>query len=238
MPILTAPGLATAAKRLDVAVRAAARLRASHPGLRLVVAGEVDPALPVASWAREAGLGDGLVITGRLSLEDFLRHLCASDVILSLRFPTHGEISGALVRALGVGRPALVTAGTPAADEFPEGVVAPIDPGPREEEELVAVLARLLEDSTLREEMGRLAREHVRDHHGLDKAARTLAGFLVDVARRKESLRAEILADRAAEGGLLGFMMEEVRWGARDLGLSRVPLGLEELLGTIARGKA
>jgi hypothetical protein len=28
--------------------------------------------------------------------------------------------------------------------------------------------------------------------------------------------------------------MEEVRWGARDLGLSRVPLGLKDLLGTIA----
>jgi glycosyltransferase involved in cell wall biosynthesis len=234
--ILTAPGLATAAKRLDVAVRATARLRAAHPGLRLVVAGGVDPALPIARWAREAGLGDGLVVTGRLSLEDFLRHLCASDVILSLRFPTHGEISGALVRALGLGRPALVTAGTPAAEEFPEGVVAPIDPGPREEEELVAVLARLLVDSALRQEMGRLARDHVRDHHGLEATGRTLAGFLEDVSRRKDALRAEILADRAAEGGLLGFMMEEVRWGARDLGLSRVPLGLEELLGPIARG--
>jgi hypothetical protein len=138
------------------------------------------------------------------------------------------------VRALGVGRPALVTAGTPAAEEFPEGVVAPIDPGPREEEELVAVLGRLLDDRPLREEMGRLAREHVRDRHGLDATTRTLALFLEDVARRKDSLRAEILADRAAEGGLLGFLMEEVRWGARDLGLSRVPLGLRELLGAIA----
>jgi glycosyltransferase involved in cell wall biosynthesis len=233
-PILAAPGLATAAKGLDVAVRAAARLREERPALRLVVAGGADPALPLATWAREAGLGDGLVITGRLGLDDFVRHLCAADVVLSLRFPSHGEISGALVRALGVGRPALVTAGTPAAEEFPEGVVAPIDPGPREEAELVAVLARLLDDGPLRDRMGRLAREHVRARHDLDATAGTLVAFLEDVARRKDALRAEILADRAAEGGLLGFLMEEVRWGARDLGLSRVPLGLKDLLGTIA----
>lgn len=232
--VLTAPGLATAAKRLDVAVRAAARLRAAHPNLRLVVAGGVDPALPLASWARAAGLGEGLVVTGRLGLEDFERHLCAADVVLSLRFPSHGEISGALVRALGVGRPALVTAGTPASEEFPEGVVVPIDPGPREEEELVAVLARLASDGALRGRIERVARAHVRERHGLEATARSLAGFLEDVARRKDSLRAEILADRAAEGGLLRFLMEEVRWGARDLGLSRVPLGLEELLGGIA----
>ena len=232
--VVTAPGLATASKRLDLAVRAAARLRAAHPSLRLVVAGEADPSLPLSAWVREARLGEGFVLTGRLSLEDFERHLCAADVVLSLRFPTHGEISGALVRGLGVGRPAVVTAGTPAAEEFPEGIVAPIDPGPREEEELVAVLGRLLEDAGLREDMGRLARAHVRDHHGLDQTAGRLAAFLEEVAARKEPLRAGILADRAAEGGLLGFLMEEVLWGARDLGLSRVPLGLEELLGELA----
>ena len=122
----------------------------------------------------------------------------------------------------------------PAAEEFPDGIVAPIDPGPREEEELVAVIGRLLDDAGLREEMGRLARGHVRAHHGLDETARRLAAFLEEVAARKEPLRDEILAERADEGGLLGFLMEEVRWGARDLGLSRVPLGLEGLLGVLA----
>jgi glycosyltransferase involved in cell wall biosynthesis len=235
--VVTAPGLATASKRLDLAVQAVARLCAAHPTLRLVVAGAAEAALPLADWVRAAGLGDAFVLTGRLSLEDFERHLCAADVVLSLRFPTHGEISGALVRALGVGRPALVTAGTPAAEEFPEGIVAPIDPGPREEEELVAVLARLLEDPGLREDMGRLARDHVRAHHGLDETARRLATFLAEVATQKDALRREILADRGAEGGLLGFLVEEVRAGARELGLSRVPLGLEDLLGALAPAK-
>ena len=233
--LVTAPGLATSSKRLDLAIRAVARLRAAHPTLRLIVAGAAEPSLPISEWVRAAGLDDAFVLTGRLTLEDFERHLCAADVVLSLRFPTYGEISGALVRTLGVGRPALVTASTPAAEEFPEGIVAPIDPGPREEEELVAVLGRLLADAGLREDMGRLAREHVRAHHGLDETALTLAAFLGEVAARKEELRREILAERAAEGGLLGFLMEEVRWGARDLGLSRAPLGLERLLGELAR---
>lgn len=235
--LLTAPGLATSSKRLDLAVRAVARLRAAHPTLRLLVAGAAEASLPLAEWVRAAGLADAFTLTGRLSLEDFERHLCAADVVLSLRFPTHGEISGALVRALGVGRPAIVTAGTPAAEEFPEGIVAPIDPGPREEEELTAVLDRLLRDAALREEMGRLARDHVRARHGLDETARRLAGFLGEVAARRDALRAEILADRAGEGALLGYLIEEVRWGARDLGLSRVPLGLERLLGELTPGR-
>jgi hypothetical protein len=150
--------------------------------------------------------------------------------VLSLRFPTHGEISGALVRALGLGRPVLVTAGTPATDEFPEGVVVPVDPGPGQEAELRALLDLLLEDAPLRERIGRVAREHVVEHHRLDVTVERLARFLEGVAGRKAEILASLAADRAPEGTLLGYLFEEVRWGARDLGLPGVPLGLDPLL--------
>ena len=48
--------------------------------------------------------------------------------------------------------------------------------------------------------------------------------------------RAALQADRTDEGGLLGYYMEEIRWGARDLGLVDVRLGLEGLLEPLARG--
>lgn len=233
--LLTAPGLATAAKRLDVAIRAAARLRAEHPSLRLVVAGDVDPRLPLQAWAEAAGLGPGLVVTGRLGLEDFVRHLCAADVVLALRFPSHGEISGALVRALGVGRPALVTAGTPAAEEFPEGVVVPVDPGPQEERELLALLERLLASPALRDGIARVAREHVRRHHDLRATVERLLAFLARVLEGRDRALQALSAERAREGSLLAYALEEVRWAARDLGLAGAPPGvgpaLKDLLG-------
>jgi len=234
--VVTAPGLATVNKRLDVAVRVMARLRADHPESVLVIAGASDPRLPLEAWAREAGLGDGLRVTGRLELADFERHLAAADVVLALRFPSHGEMSGAVVRALGVGRPVLVSAGSAAADEFPEGVVVPVDPGPREEAELEAFLRHLYASPGLRETIGTLAAVHVREGHGLATTAAALAGFLGSVEEGKERAVASLQADRATEGGLMGYLMEEVRWGARDLGLVDVRLGLEGLLAPLARG--
>lgn len=233
--LVTAPGLATANKRLDVALRVVARLRAQYAGLRLVVAGERDSRLPLDAWARDAGLGDGLVVTGRLGPADFVRHLIAADVLLCLRFPSHGEISGALVRSLGVGRPALVTAGTPASEEFPEGVVVPVDPGPYEERELEALLDRLLGDAGLRETLGRVARAHVVAHHDLAAVSARLCSFLEQAARDKPRTLAALAADRAEEGTLLGYVLEEVRWGARDLGLPCARLGLETLLEELVR---
>ena len=224
--LVTAPGLATPSKRLDVAIRAAAVARRRHPALRLVVAGDVAPDLPLQAWAREAGMADALLVTGRLGLEDFARHLCAADVVLALRFPSHGEMSGALVRALGVGRPALVTAGSPLAEDFPEGVVVPVDPGPHEEAELVALLLALLGSPDLREGIARAARDHARRHHGLRETVERLLAFLREVLAARDRTLAALSAERAREGTLLAYALEEVRWAARDLGLAGAPAGV------------
>ena len=135
-----------------------------------------------------------------------------------------------------MGRPVLVSAGSAAADEFPEGVVVPVDPGPREEAELEAFLRHLYASPELREAIGTLAAVHVREGHGLATTAAALAGFLGSVEGGKERAVASLQADRATEGGLMGYLMEEVRWGARDLGLVDVRLGLEGLLAPLARG--
>jgi glycosyltransferase involved in cell wall biosynthesis len=230
--VITAPGLATAAKRLDMAVRVLGRLRRAHPSLYLVIAGGREP-LPLEAWAHDAGIDAALTVTGRLDLRDFVLHLCAADVVLALRFPSHGEISGALVRALGVGRPALVTAGTPAAEEFPEGVVVPVDPGRHEEAELEALLDHLLRKPEMRETMGAIAREHVRRHHDITATTARLATFLHDVRGAKQAILETLAADRPRDG-MVGFLMEEVRWAARDLGLAGVGLGLEPLLRELA----
>jgi glycosyltransferase involved in cell wall biosynthesis len=234
--LVTAPGLGTAAKRLELAVRVVARLRETDPRVRLVVAGELDPAVGIEEAARELGLGEGLLVTGRLSLDDFTRHLAAADVVLALRFPSHGEMSAALVRALGLGRAALVSAGTPAGLEFPEGVVVPITPGPTEAEELFVLLRRLLEDAPLRETIGALARDYVAERHGLVATVAHLADFLKDVAARQVELEQGL--ERELEEGTLGaFFREEVRWAARDLGLSGLLLGKEDLFGSLGGGR-
>ena len=232
--LVTAPGLATASKRLDIALRSLARLADHRPALRFVVAGAVDPRLPLAEWTRAHRLESRVRVTGRLDLGDFVRHLVASDIVLSLRFPTHGEISGALIRAMGVGRPALVTAGSPSADEFPEGLVVPVDPGAVEVDELTAFLGALIKDAPLREAIGRLAGAHVREHHDLASTIGRLLLFLSDVAARKRELEALVETQRLSDGSLVAYLSDEVRWAALDLGLGGIPAGCERLFAELS----
>lgn len=234
--VVTAPGLATSSKRLPSALAAVAELQDRHPSLRLVIAGGVEPGLPLADWAAAAGVEGRVTCTGRLGMDDFVRHLCAADVVLALRFPSHGEMSGALVRALGAGRPALVTAGTPAAEEFADGVVIPVDPGPYEAAELAALVDFLLERPERAAAVGRDARAHVLQHHDLAQTAARLAAFLHQVAPGAESARDALTRREALDGTRLGFYLDEVRPGARELGLAVAGLGLEDVLAPLAGG--
>jgi glycosyltransferase involved in cell wall biosynthesis len=230
--LVTAPGLATAAKGLDMAIEAVSRLAARHPRLLLVVAGGVDPRLPLGEWAERAGLPpDRLLVTGRLELPGFVRHLAAADILLGLRFPSHGEMSGAVVRGLGLGRCTIVTAGTPIAEEFPAGCVVPVDPGPFGLAELHALLDRLLSDDALREAVGRQAARQVADHHDLHSGAAALLGFLGEVRGRRDALLGRLALPPTP--GLASYLEEEVRWAARDLGLPALPLDLPALLAPL-----
>lgn len=229
--VVTAPGLASAAKRIDVALRAVARLRRQWPALRLVVAGGVDPGFDLQGLAASADPAT-LLVTGRLSLEDFLRHLAAADVIVALRFPSHGEISGALVRSLGAGRAALVSSGTPAAEEFPEGLVVPVDPDRFESAEAEALLGVLLADPALREGIGARARAHVSARHALRPTTERLMEFVESVADDRERLEAAL---PPKQSGPLGELLDEIHFAARDLELPGAPEGLGELLAPLCR---
>jgi glycosyltransferase involved in cell wall biosynthesis len=232
--VLTIPGLATANKRIDALFLAARDLDLARVDLRVVIAGQEDPAVPIGAWAESAGLGDRLVRTGRLALPDFVRYLVAADVVATLRFPSYGEISGALVRALGIGRPALVTAGTPAEEEFPPGTVVPVSPGVSERAELVALLRWLAGDAALRDGIGAQARRHVSQMHDLDRTVSGLWTFIVRVMDEKPRSSSVARACRVPDEGLLEFILDEVRWYARSLDVPVQPLVplIADLLGT------
>jgi glycosyltransferase involved in cell wall biosynthesis len=221
--VVTLPGLATAHKGVEVAIRAVARLRRERPETLLVLAGGEDPHLPIDAWLEAGGLRSSCVRPGRLSMDGFLAYIAASDVVLALRFPSYGEMSGALVRTLGLGKAAIVTAGTAGGEEFPAGCVFPVTPGAREEEALLEALRALGCDGNLRQRMGAAASAWVRREHAIEACTSGLAGFLGEVVGRAQTLGRQVEPAEDALG-LMEYLVGEARWHARDLGLRALPL--------------
>jgi hypothetical protein len=99
--------------------------------------------------------------------------MVASDVVVDLRYPHRGEVSGSLARALQSGRAAVVSA-TGTYLDFPDDVVRRIEGGPPRASELARVLGELAANDAGRKALGARAREYMR---GLARSEATALGY-------------------------------------------------------------
>jgi glycosyltransferase involved in cell wall biosynthesis len=155
----------------------------------------------------------GYVETGALPA-----YLAASDVVLSLRWPTARETSASWLRAIAAGRPTLVTdlaqqADLPMLDprswtvvhaqatlDRLEPVAVSIDILD-EQHSLTVALKRLTTDPALRARLGAAARAHWMAAHTVDRMASAYDEVLREAAARRDpavSLPAHLRPDPAA----------------------------------------
>ena len=75
----------------------------------MILVGEKHPDFPLDSLIRTLDLSAHVRVLGFTPIEDFAGYIAASDIVLNLRYPTVGETSGSLLRALGLGRAVIVS---------------------------------------------------------------------------------------------------------------------------------
>ncbi|MGH9656890.1 MAG: glycosyltransferase, partial [Bryobacteraceae bacterium] len=141
-PLVGVFGFLKPYKRIAESLRAFRRLVRVHPQARMILAGEEHPDFPVRSLIRTLELAAEARVIGFAPIEDFVGYLGACDIVLNLRYPTVGESSGSLLRALGLGKAVLVSS-VGSFDEFPDEVClkTPVD---RSEEDLIYEYLNLL----------------------------------------------------------------------------------------------
>ncbi|MGN6184220.1 MAG: glycosyltransferase family 4 protein [Thermoanaerobaculia bacterium] len=133
-------GFLTSAKRADVVLDAFRIARETNPNLALLVVGEPSPNIDVASLQR-----DGITMTGYVSDDDFPAYYAVADRFVNLRYPSAGETSGTLIRALDAGKPVAVSDYAQFA-EFPDDCVFKVPLGDGEVERLVEFFTSELPD--------------------------------------------------------------------------------------------
>jgi len=165
-------GLLTPEKQIETVVRAVARAVSSVPSIRLLLVGPTPDRQRLDRLIAERGIGDRVVVTGRVPFTDLALHVALSDVVVNLRYPTARETSAALLRVLAQGRPAVISDLEHLAD-IPDDAVLRADPSD-EEGAVMRALVRLAHDADFRARLGRRALEFVREAHS---AARCLEGY-------------------------------------------------------------
>lgn len=167
-------------KRVPEALRAFRRLLKLEPAARMILVGEPHPDFPVHSLIRTLGLEASVQVLGYAPIEDFVGYMAACDIVLNLRYPTVGESSGSLLRALGLGKPVLVS-DVGAFRDLPDDVCLKVPVDGAEEAHIFEFLSLLATRPDWARELGARARQWVQRECSWDKVARAYASFLEDV---------------------------------------------------------
>jgi hypothetical protein len=151
----------------------------------MILAGEPHPDYPVQQMISNLGLSGAVRVLGFTPIQDFTGYIAACDAVLNLRYPTVGESSGTLLRALGVGRPALVS-DIGSFRDFPDDVCLKVPVGPGEEDVIYEYLTLLVSNRDAAQGFGKRARAYVESECNWGLAARRYAEFLDAVASGTE----------------------------------------------------
>src|SRR5580704_1511874 len=184
-PLIGIFGFLKPYKRIAESLRAFRRLQRVVPAARMILVGEPHPEFPLQSLIRTLGLSAAVRVMGFTPIDDFTGYMAACDIVLNLRYPTVGESSGSLLRALGLGKAVLVS-DVGAFREFPEDIClkAPVDAA--EEDVLFEYLNLLVSRPEVARAMGDRARGWVERECNWGLVARRYASFLQSVANSTE----------------------------------------------------
>jgi glycosyltransferase involved in cell wall biosynthesis/SAM-dependent methyltransferase len=159
-PLIGVFGFLKPYKRIAESLRAFRRLARLVPEARMILVGEAHPELRLASLITSMNLSAHVRHLDFVSMEDFNGYMGACDIVLNLRYPTVGESSGTLLRALGMGK-AVVVSDVGSFREYPDEIClkAPVDAS--EEEHLFEYLNLLVSRPDVARALGARARAWV-----------------------------------------------------------------------------
>ena len=177
--VIGCAGLITPEKRVELVLRAFARLLPQTPRARLLIVGEIPDWYPesLPNLIAQLGLSGVVTCTGHVaSLQEFDQYLSTFDVGINLRWPTSGETSASALRMMAHGCPVIVT-NTGWYAELPADLCLRLDHSPDEEERLLQHLLMLAGDQPQRQRLGQRAREYIQRECAPDQVARRYLSF-------------------------------------------------------------
>ncbi|MDE3195797.1 MAG: methyltransferase domain-containing protein, partial [Acidobacteriota bacterium] len=180
-PLIGAFGYLKPYKRIAESLRAFKRLVRLEPRARMILVGEPHPEFPVAHLIRTLGLDEYVRLLGYVPIEKFVDYMGACDIVLNLRFPTVGETSGSLQRALGLAK-AVIVSGIGSFAELPDDICLKVPVDRHEEDLIFECLNTLVSRPDLARAIGERARRWIERECNWTVAAERYVDFLTRVA--------------------------------------------------------
>jgi len=214
-PLIGCFGFLNMNKRIPELLEAFAELRRERPGARLLLVGGAGERFDVQRRLERLGLSDGVERLDYVPEERMWSLMAACDVLVNLRYPTMGETSGSVIRALALGK-ALVVSDVGWFAELPDDAVLKV---PVDEYEVPTIRAALGLAADHAASLGAAARAYVAREHDLGRVADAYVSAIETAAGGTAADDAVLLrvAEAAAELGITD--LSQVAGRLREVGI-------------------
>jgi glycosyltransferase involved in cell wall biosynthesis len=166
-PLIGCFGFLNMNKRIPQLLEAFASLKRVRPGAKLLLVGAAGERFDVGRRLERLGLTEGVERLDYVPEERMWSLMAACDVLVNLRYPTMGETSGSVIRALSLGKPLLVS-DVGWFSELPDDVALKI---PVDDYEVATLEAAIGLAADRGAALGETARAYVEREHGLARVA-------------------------------------------------------------------
>jgi glycosyltransferase involved in cell wall biosynthesis len=177
-PLIGCFGYLNMNKRIPQLLEAFASYRRERPGARLLLVGASGERFDVERRLERLGLTDGVERMDYVPEERMWSLMSACDVLVNLRYPTMGETSGSVIRALALGQPLLVS-DVGWFSELPDDVVLKV---PVDNYEVATIAVALAVAADHGASLGAAARDYVEREHALPRVAERYVAALETAA--------------------------------------------------------
>ena len=218
-PLIGIFGFLKPYKRITESLRAMQRLLRVDQRPLMILVGEEHPDYPVRRQIAQFGLEANVRVLGYVPVDVLAESIGAADICLNLRYPTAGETSGTLLRALGLGR-AVVVSDVGAFSELSDEICFKAPVGEGEVDLLTGYLRLLCTRPEVGESMGARARHYVANECSWERVADLYADWIGAVLDGRAALESDTRAEqpgtaKKASGRDEGDREQEASTGSR-----------------------
>jgi len=165
-------------KRYDVILRAFSEYIKRNPNAVFLIGGSFlnhEYENELDELIEQLGLSNKVIKTGYV--DDLFPYVEITDIVVQLRYPTAGETSTITLKAMGFGKPVIVS-NVGSFSELPEDVVIKLDVNSNEEESLTNAFMKLTDDKEYRDKLSSSSYNYVKEEHDPDNIAFEIIDFL------------------------------------------------------------
>lgn len=186
-------GFGTKTKRIPEILEALGRVKKQGYDFEYIIVGKIEKDINIDKFIKKYNLEDNVVVTGYVSLEDLKKYMLATDICMSLRYPSHGESSAILHRALGMGKCVVLTnEGT--FSEYPDDVCLKIDME-NEIENIISTAIKIINKDINLKDYEKKSLQYAKDNFNIEENVLMYKSFMECTDQRTNTRQEDILAE-------------------------------------------